>query len=68
MCQHGDMQLYAFLRRSFMDQLSGLSTSVYFTDSSLKNFHLVQSLKYKENIVIEVNILQLDALPKTNTV
>ena len=51
-----------------MDQLSGLPTSVYFTDSSLKNFHPVQSLKYKENIVIELNILQLDVLPKTNTV
>ena len=50
-----------------MDQLLSPPTSV-FTDPSTKEFHPARSVKYNENIVIEINILQLDALPKTNTV
>ena len=46
-----------------MDQLSGPFRSVFFTDPSVKKFYPVRSVKYTENIVIEVNILQLGALP-----
>ena len=67
MCQHGQMQLQAFLKSTFMDQLSGPFRSVFFTDPSVKKFYPVRSVKYTENIVIEVNILQLDALPETNS-
>ena len=48
-----------------MDQLSSPPTSV-FTDPSMKKFHPVRSAKYAENLVIEINILQLDPLPKIN--
>ena len=67
MCQHGEMQLQPFLKSTFMDQLSGPFRSVFFTDPSVKKFYPVRSVKYTENIVIEVNILQLDALPETNS-
>ena len=50
-----------------MDQLLSPPTSV-FTDPSTKEFHPARPVKYNENIVIEIKILQLDALPKTNTV
>ena len=50
-----------------MDQLSSPPTSV-FTDPSMKKFHPVRSVKYPENLVIEINILQVDALPKINIV
>ena len=46
-----------------MDQLSGRPTSFYFTVPSMTKFHPAQSVRCTDDIVIEVNILQLDALP-----
>ena len=60
-------QFSIFLTRSSRDQLSSPPTSV-FTGPSVMEFHPAWSVKYRENIVTEVNISQLDALLKSNTV
>ena len=57
----------ATIYESFIDQLSSPSVSIYLPTLTLRN-HPARSVKWSENFVIKVNILQLDALLRNNTV